>query len=82
MLALNNIEVIYNDVVLVPPHTHKWGRYNGEADEVQVLPQREPGCEDLLNVAASYTIASSGRVLLVPKDEMPAGADAAAAFRY
>lgn len=71
-----------NELVLMPPHTHKWGRYNGDVNEVQVLPQREPGCEDLLNVAASYTLANSGRVLLVPKGEMPAGAEAAAAFRY
>jgi hypothetical protein len=71
-----------NEVVLIPPNGHRWGRYNGAADEVQVLPQREAGAEDLLNVAASHTLVNSGRVLLVPREEMPEGADAAAAFRY
>ena len=41
-----------------------------------------PGDEDLIDVAASYALATRGEVFQVPPELMPGEAEAAAVFRY
>ncbi|HSF43169.1 MAG TPA: hypothetical protein VLT87_25440, partial [Thermoanaerobaculia bacterium] len=41
-----------------------------------------PGGEDLLDLAAAWTLGQGGTVYAVPRNEVPEEADAAALFRY
>lgn len=59
-----------------------WGRYDPEVDEVVVFEDREAGSDDLLNLAATYTLQYGGRALSLSSDEMPDGEIAVAALRF
>lgn len=57
-----------------------WGKINGEAAELISHDSAEPGDEEILNLAAIYTIRNRGNVILIEKDgSRPA---AFALFRY
>jgi hypothetical protein len=51
-------------------------------DTVHVHAQREPGDDELLNLAAVLTIRNGGRVFVVPPDKLPQGATVAAVLRF
>jgi hypothetical protein len=57
-----------------------WGRLDPQNQEVVVHPQREPGDEDLLNLAALYTLAHKGTVYVVAAEEVPDQSPLAALF--
>lgn len=63
--------------------THRWGTFDPVTGAVQVNPAQEPTDEDLLDLAAAYTILnSSGDVFAVPQEEMPNREPLAAVYRY
>jgi len=57
----------------------QWGSFD---EQVQVHAEQQPGDEELLNLAASYTLLNSGAVYAVGVDEMPDETPVAAVFRY
>lgn len=68
--------------LLVRSGTHVWGAFDPETGAVEPHPERLPGDEDLVDMAASYALASRGDVYSLPPELMPADAVAAAVFRY
>ncbi len=59
-----------------------WGSVDESADAVSVHAVRQPGDEDLLDLAALRTILAGGEVFSVPHTEMPKDAAAVALLRY
>jgi Bacterial archaeo-eukaryotic release factor family 3 len=59
-----------------------WGHYDEKADEVIARGTPNGADTDLLDYAASHTLLQRGHVDLLPKQDMPRGALAAAIFRY
>jgi hypothetical protein len=43
---------------------------------------RQPGDEDLLNIAAIFAHRGDGKVYAIPKKQMPNGSPAVAALRF
>jgi hypothetical protein len=68
--------------LLVQKDHNVWGRYDPEGDEVAFFEEPELGSEDLLNLAALYTLQYGGRALTLSPDEMPGGESAAAILRF
>jgi hypothetical protein len=60
----------------------QWGRFDAEANEMQIHSEPEPGDEDLLDAAAIQTIVNGGVVYAVEPEKMPDKAAIAAVFRY
>lgn len=58
-----------------------WGHYDEKADEV-VVRGTPNGDTDLLDYAATHTLLHGGHVDLLPKQDMPRGAMAAAIMRF
>jgi len=59
-----------------------WGRFNPKDDTVHVHPEMQPGDQDLLDLAVTYTFSNSGQVYVVEKGTVPGGTTMAAIFRY
>jgi hypothetical protein len=70
------------ETLLVAAGEHVWGRYDAPRQDVQVLPDRVSGSEDLLNVAAIHTLRNGGRVLVTEPDEFSFADTIAAAYRF
>ena len=68
--------------LFVPVGVQVWGLYDQSRKEVSLLHAPEPGCEDLLDLAAVHTLLNGGRVYAVDPLEMPAEGKAAAVLRY
>jgi len=70
------------DTLFVPEGVQAWGTV--EPDELGAEPhaERQAGDEDLLDRAAIATLGSSGRVYVVPPEEVPGEGPAAALLRY
>jgi hypothetical protein len=49
---------------------------------VEIHSERQPGDEDLLNVAAIHAMFNGAKVYAVESDEMPGGGPLAAVLRY
>ena len=60
---------------------HEWGAFDSDSASIRLLPQTEPGVEDLLDFAALHTLLQGGRVFSVEPEEMPDGEPIAAVFR-
>ena len=60
----------------------QWGTYNEESNEARPHREKEPGDQDLLDLAASLTILNGGSVYPVERNEIGADAPAMALFRY
>jgi len=60
----------------------QWGTFNPEKDTIQLHAKREPGSEDLLDLAAIQTYLNGGTVFALPAEHMPDGLRLAAVFRY
>jgi hypothetical protein len=63
----------------------RWGRFDRSSGSVTRHEEREPGDQDLLDLAAVQTLAHAGDVFAVKADEIPerkADASLAAVFRY
>lgn len=59
-----------------------WGRFNAGDGTVHVHPEMQPGDQDLLDLAVSFTFTNSGQVYVVEKGAVPGGKTIAAIFRY
>lgn len=59
-----------------------WGRYDEKSDEVIAHGSPDGGDTDLLDYAAAHTLLHGGRVDLLPRQDMPRGAMAAAIMRF
>jgi hypothetical protein len=68
--------------LFVKAGTHLWGSFDADTGEVQAHEEQRPGDEDLIDVAASYALATRGAVFQIPPEMMPEQAIAAAVFRY
>jgi hypothetical protein len=70
------------DVLFVRQNGHLWGTYDAISHAVELDDTRQPGDEDLLELAAQQTLVQKGRVFLVSPDLLPENSQAAAIFRY
>lgn len=68
--------------LLLSSDDHCWGRWIVENRQVEVHNVAEPPDEDLLNIAAVLTCRTGGEVYVLPQQQMPQAAPAAAVFRY
>lgn len=60
----------------------QWGKFDPEANQIQMHSDAQPGDEDLLDSAAIQTLLNGGTVYAVEPDQIPAEAPVAAVFRY
>ncbi|MEX2404692.1 MAG: hypothetical protein WD625_11200 [Balneolales bacterium] len=70
------------DVLFVPRNGHYWGVYNPEEARVKKMERGENGSEDLIDLAAVYTVVNSGKVYTVDQDKIPGEGEIAGVFRY
>ncbi len=71
------------DSLFVAVGVQQWGRFEPEANSVTLHSEREPGDEDLLDLAALETLAHAGNVYAVKSGQVPGnGGPIAAVFRY
>jgi Bacterial archaeo-eukaryotic release factor family 3 len=68
--------------LFVPVGVQQWGMFDRESRTVQAHQEAEAGDEDLLDVAAMYTLLRRGTVYAVTPDELPDQSLAAALLRY
>lgn len=59
-----------------------WGFFNQSTGEVFLQEYATPHSQDLLNLAAIYTLSNSGQVYTVQSDDLPEGIQVAAQLRY
>jgi len=69
------------DTLLLKRGAAEWGIVQENGDSIGQTA-KENGDEDLLSVAASWTLRNRGTVVFFPADEMPAKTAMAAIFRY
>ncbi len=69
------------DTLLLKRGASEWGIVQENGDSI-VHTAKENGDEDLLSVAASWTLRNGGNVVFFPEDEMPGKSPMAAIFRY
>ena len=60
----------------------QWGKFDPDANQIQVHNDAQPGDEDLLDSAAIQTLLNGGTVYAVEPDQVPEEAPLAAVFRY
>ncbi len=71
------------DTLLVPAGVQQWGQFDPQTQNItKHYKDGAPGRDDLLDLAAAYTLANGGRVFVVQPDELPAAAPVAAILRY
>jgi hypothetical protein len=58
------------------------GRFDAAADKVIVSEESAATGEDLLDAAAAQTLGQGGGVYVLPREEIPDAASAAAVLRY
>ena len=59
-----------------------WGSFTSDTREVRLHRRKEPGDEDLLDLAGLRALEKGGQVFTLPSDRMPASAAVGAVFRY
>ncbi|MFO7897681.1 MAG: hypothetical protein R6V58_01320 [Planctomycetota bacterium] len=77
--AANNRQV---ETLFVSVDVTRWGGIDESQQTVDIHDEREPGDEDLLNVAALLTAHTGGAVFATARDEVPEDSDAVAVFRF
>jgi len=73
------------DSLFVAVGVQQWGKLETNGGDVKLHDAREPGDQDLLDLAAVETLAHAGKVFAVEPDRVPspsAGSAVAAVFRY
>jgi Bacterial archaeo-eukaryotic release factor family 3 len=71
------------DTLFLPEQNGRyWGRFDAMSGDVEVHEQARPDDEDLLDLAAAYTLSRGGRVYVMPSERMPEGAPLAALLRF
>jgi len=70
------------DTLFVAVNVQQWGVFHPETREVEVHQEASAGDEDLLDVAAAYTLMRRGTVYAVAPEQIPEATTAAAILRY
>jgi hypothetical protein len=73
------------DSLFVALGVQKWGKFDAATGGVDIHEERQPGDQDLLDLAAVQTFASAGNVYAVDPAQVPGGerhSPVAAVFRY
>ena len=70
------------DTLFIEIGAHIWGVYDEVANRIEIHDERQPGDEDLLDLAAVHTFLQGGTVHALRAENMPADAGMAATFRY
>ncbi len=71
------------DTLFVASHTQRWGTFDPDTGAVTLHAERQPGDEDLLDLAAVHTLLNRGTVFARDAGEMPAETrDIGAILRY
>jgi len=70
------------DTLFVAVNVQQWGVFRPETREVEVHQEAVAGDEDLLDVAAAYTLSRRGTVYAVAPEYIPEATPAAAILRY
>jgi hypothetical protein len=70
------------DTLFVPIGVQQWGAFHDESRTVEVHQEALAGDEDLLDVAATYTLMRRGTVYAVAPEQMPEHTPVAAILRY
>jgi hypothetical protein len=60
----------------------KWGSFDPDESLVKIEKERQPGLEELIDLAAVKTLATGGTVYAAKKDDMPVKSSVAALFRW
>ncbi len=60
----------------------KWGSFDPEKSLVKIEEERQPGLEELIDLAAVKTLATGGTVYAAKKNDMPVKSSVAALFRW
>ncbi len=68
------------DTLLVAVGSQVWGRFDSETR--QITKGEANNSEDLLNLAASYTLMAGGKVITLAPEAMPDNVKLAAIYRY
>jgi len=83
--AINSIEQVvpnafYRRVstLFYPVDGHYWGSFDPKEGKVDLHPKRQPGDEDLLDLAVMHTLRNGGTPYAVEREEMPVGQEVAA----
>src|SRR5207253_3859107 len=58
----------------------QWGTFDPSSQLIDMHEQQEPGDEDLVNLAAVYTLSHKGTVYAVAPEKVPGGVPMAAIF--
>lgn len=64
------------------PEAERWGSYEPDLGRVVVHPEREPGDDDLVNLAVTRTLETGGDVFALVPGELEGAAEVAAVLRY
>lgn len=70
------------DSLLVATNQEQWGLFDPSSDTVYLHDEEETGDEDLLDLAAAYTLLNGGTVYAVEPNQVPFSTPVAAIFRY
>ena len=68
------------EALLVAQGAHRWGKLDRVTGELALHDGRQPGDEDLLNVAAIHTLSHGNAVYVLRPEEMPGGRPLAAVY--
>ncbi len=68
--------------LFVPVNEQIWGLFEHDENRVQIHEEKQPGDQDLLDLAAIQTILNGGLVFAVEQDQVPNGQTLAAVLRY
>jgi len=70
------------DTLLTTMGVETWGSFDPDTTAVELHAERQPGDEDLADLATVQSILNRGSVYTLPREQMPGGAPLAAIFRY
>lgn len=70
------------DTLFVREADQTWGTFNPDTQEVDIHDEETAKNQDLLDLAASYTLLRSGHVFVLPEAEMPDQERVAGVYRY
>lgn len=70
------------DTLFVAQGRHRWGAVDEETGQIDFHDTRQHRSLDLPDYAAAHTILNRGQVYLIRPEQMPAGHEVAAIFRY
>jgi hypothetical protein len=70
------------ETLFIANGAEQWGEFNPDTSKVYFHEEESIGNEDLMDLAASLTIARGGTVYVVDSDKVPDGGTVAAVLRY